>query len=202
MYDLKEPLFDIINEWNDGVHLRVAYQAMMLHSLCRDEEWKRRFVTKGGMDHLLQMLFHAVLCLESHKLESMEPESMEPESMEQESALLMVSVTNILYEICYGHCTEYHPRHLFLQKVLSLRYPKGSTFIVPITHSPTNLLIHIIRTNAASDTTVTALDFIDDLPRNIVSVFTLPLIVGYLRNGGISLLDIPDEISQLIAFFF
>merc|ERR1719242_577133 len=57
LYDLNEPLCDIITKWNDGVHSRVAFQAMMLHSLCRDEEWRIRFVKKGGLDYLLQMLF-------------------------------------------------------------------------------------------------------------------------------------------------
>merc|ERR1719242_446477 len=164
------------------------------------------------MDHLLQMLFHAVLRLESHKLESMDPES-----MEQESALLVVYVTNTLYEICYGHCTEFRPRHLFLgnmvpmlmhhqyeikDNIFTLNSPQNEEYFVSMAHAPTNLMIHAIRINAITATSFTAIDFIDDLPRNIVSVCTLPLIVGYIRNGCISLLNIPDDISQLIAAFF
>jgi len=125
----------------------------------------------------------------------------------------MVYVTNTLYEICYGHRSEYHPRHLFLQKMLSISVSNcfrmesainalQNEEYVSMALPPTNLLIQTIRINLLVLQSSTAIDFIDDLPRNIVSICTLPLIVGYIRNEGICLPAIPDVITQLIAFFF
>jgi len=196
MVDLDEPLFDIINTWNNSVHLRVVYQAMMLHSLCRDEEWKGRFVRKGGMDHLLQMLLYAALCMTSY---------------EQGYTLLIVYVTDILYEICYGHCSTLSPRHILIGEVsnvisMLIEYedygaPEVEIFgevCESMAVAPTNLLIHAIRVKTTSDRSLIA-DLVDELPRRNISVCSLPLICGYIRSERISL---PEDITRLIAFYF
>merc|ERR1719242_2216110 len=131
---------------------------------------------------------------------------------DQEYVLVIVYVIDILHEICYGnHDMDFH--HVFLGKGLSVlvnnlyRIESGCRTVqneeyVSMPLSPTNLLIHTIRSNVVSDTSCTSINLIDDLPRKIVSVCTLPLIWGYIRNELVSLPYIPVDVTQMIAFFF
>jgi len=155
-------------------------------------------VRKGGMDYLFQILFYVGINMEYD---------------DQTDMLIITYLTEVLYEICYRNCTMDCPRHTFLGKVLSMlkndEYKKRwkriifqNNDILSMSFIPTNLLIHEIRINAAFDESLIAVDFIDELPRNVVSVCSMPLIGGYIRNESVSSPDIPDDIIPLIAFFF
>merc|ERR1712113_349209 len=101
VYDLKEPLSDIL-KWKKCA-LRLPYEAMVLHSVCRNEEWRRRFVRRDGLNYLLEMLFLCGLTITDCGYE-----------------LAVTYIASVLYMICYGHCPTAYPRHVFLHSVLMM----------------------------------------------------------------------------------
>jgi len=161
---------------------QIMYQAMTIHSLCQRYEWKKQFVEKGGMDCAVRML----LCLGRSS----------NEKGGQEFEMASTDIISALYRICYGSGDVAYPRHLFLRNAMILM-KLSKIGKMPIFSR--NALIHVICHSASSSYLV---DFVDELPRNVVYVHSLPLIQGYLRSECISSLHIPDGIVKLLTHFF
>merc|ERR1712083_876503 len=190
VYDLKEPLSDILKGHREEHTSKIAYEAIMLHSMCRNEEWRTRFVQRGGMDRLLSILF---LLGSSYLMDIM--------SSLQSYELGVSYIASILYDICYGRNGNIEcPRHVFLSKVLAMMqdYRYGHNMLQ--TDSDKNFLIYSICTNARLPSQ-RGFVFLDELPRNVVSLHSLPLIMGYCREC-VSSHCVPIDIVNLLAYFF
>jgi len=162
---------------------QIMYQAITIHSLCQRDEWRKQFVEKGGMDWAVRML----LCLGRSS----------NEKACQEFEMASTDIISALYRICYGSGLGAYPRHLFLRNAMALM---NSSKIRKTPIFLRNVLIHVICHGAASSSN--RIEFVDELPRNVVYVHSLPLVQGYIRSESICSLHIPDEIVKLLTRFF
>ena len=139
---------------------------------------------RGGVNCVLEMLFLCAITVRDREYE-----------------LAVTYIASVLYMICYGHCQHSHPRHVFLHSVLEMMDKHQHEMTLMATIGP-NVLVNAIWLQCSTNNALKRVDFVDALPRNVVSVYTVPLICGYIRSECRSAPNIPDDILNSIAFFF
>jgi len=119
-------------------------------------------------------------------------------------------ISGILYNICCDSLqyreTERSPLRIWsiqcVQREQDIHPRKVTEFHVPILREEEqNEIIHSICVNAKCEIEK-RVRLLDELPRDILSTQSLPLILGYVRNECQTSGCIPDDIGKLIAYFF
>jgi len=229
---LEKPLHRILRwKWNKRrchssvISDKEVHRLFVIYVLSRDEQWRRRFLEKGGLNYVMHILFVFALngIVDRHELEyelengyryRFVPDMPEEGDStydrvwhtvnnQQQYHLQRAYIAGILHNLDGQRADT---SHLWVERVLSMVDGMGNFVTKSMKRHfcmcrTRDTVIHSICTNAHV-TESGRICIVDQLPRHAVAVQTLPLIMGYIRSECDSSLFIPHDIGKKIALFF
>ena len=154
-------------------------RAAFARQMTCDSEWRRKFMQNDGWNVLLKIIFRI-------------PNWMQVDRDHYEPGIQVFK--DMLESICCGQSDI--ALHDSIQNIDKL-YEDGAGF----EKCECNVLVHSLSINAKIGIKGKRIDFLDEIPRKIVSVHSSALIMGYIRMN-VDIESIPDDVLNLLLLFF
>ena len=145
-----------------------------------DGKWRRKFMQNDGWNVLLKIIFRI-------------PKWTKIRIRRNEFQLRLQVFKDMLDSICCGQSDALYDS---IQNI-HMQYEESAEF----EQIASNVLIHSICINAKIGIMGKRIDFLDEIPRKIVSAHSNVLIMGYIRMN-VDIESLPDDVVNLLLLFF